>query len=71
MISPNLKLETEKVLLRPVQQLDIAAFAPLAKDESIFKYFTFLLNDPGELQRWIESYRRYMREHQFRKHFLL
>lgn len=54
MISPELKLETDKVLLRPLQHLDIASFASLVKDESLWKYFTFLLNDPAELQRWVE-----------------
>lgn len=53
-ISPELKLETEKVLLRPLQHLDIASFLPITKDESLWKYFTFLMNDPAELQRWVE-----------------
>lgn len=55
MISPELKLETDKVLLRPLQHLDIASFSPLAKDASIWKFFTFLLDDPPELQRWVET----------------
>jgi RimJ/RimL family protein N-acetyltransferase len=54
MISPQLILETDKVLLRPLQHLDIASFTPLAKDAELWKYFTFLLNDPPELQRWVE-----------------
>ncbi len=54
MISPDLKLESEKVLLRPLQHLDIASFSPLTKDASLWKYFTMLLNHPGELQRWVE-----------------
>lgn len=54
MISPQLILETDKVLLRPIQQLDIAFFGPTAQDPSISKYFTFLLNDPDELQRWVD-----------------
>ena len=53
-ISPNLKLETDKVLLRPLQHLDIASFAPITKDESIWKYFTFLLNDAEQLEQWVE-----------------
>jgi RimJ/RimL family protein N-acetyltransferase len=55
MISPELKLETEKVLLRPLQHLDIAAFSPLTKDAWLWKYFTFLLDDPAELERWVET----------------
>lgn len=55
MISAELRLETDKVLLRPLQHLDIASFTPLAKDESLWKYFTFLLDYPAELQRWVEA----------------
>ena len=54
-ISPELKLETDKVILRPIQHLDIASFARIANDASIWKYFTFLLNKPAELQRWVET----------------
>ncbi|NJO25382.1 MAG: GNAT family N-acetyltransferase [Bacteroidia bacterium] len=55
MISPELKLETDKVLLRPLQHLDIASFNTIANNPSIWKYFTKLLNDPGELQQWVET----------------
>ena len=54
MISSQLILETDKVLLRPLQHLDIASFAPVANDASLWKYFTFFLDDPEELQRWVE-----------------
>ena len=54
MISPQLILETDKVLLRPIQQLDVASFGPISKDPSISKYFTFMLDDPDELQRWVD-----------------
>lgn len=54
-ISPNLRLETDKVILRPLQHLDIAAFARIANDASLWKYFTFLLNNSAELQRWVET----------------
>jgi RimJ/RimL family protein N-acetyltransferase len=53
-ISQDLKLETDKVILRPLQHLDIESFARIANDASIWKYFTFLLNNPVELQRWVE-----------------
>ncbi len=53
-ISQDLKLETDKVLLRPLQHSDIGLFSPMTKDTSIWKYFTFLLNNPDELQRWVE-----------------
>ena len=54
MISPELKLETDKVILRPIQHLDIASFSPITKNASLWKYFTFLLDDDTELQRWVE-----------------
>jgi len=55
MISPQLILETDKVLLRPLQHLDIASFSQLTADAELWKYFTFLLDDPSELQRWVET----------------
>lgn len=54
-ISQNLKLETDKVLLRPMGQDDIVSFARLANEPSIWRYFTFLLNNSAELQRWVET----------------
>lgn len=54
-ISPELRLETDKVILRPLQHLDIAAFSQITNDDSLWKYFTFLLNDQTELQRWVET----------------
>ena len=53
MISPQLILETEKVLLRPLQLSDISSFIQLTKDSSLWKYFTFLLDDGAELERWV------------------
>lgn len=53
-ISQNLHLETDKVLLRPVQQSDITLFARIANDASLWRYFTFLLNNPSELERWVD-----------------
>jgi RimJ/RimL family protein N-acetyltransferase len=54
-ISQNLKLETDKVILRPLLQEDISSLARIVNDASLWKYFTFLLNNPSELQRWVES----------------
>jgi len=53
-ISPELNLETEKVFLRPLRHLDIESFSRIANDDSLWKYFTFLLNDPVEMQKWVE-----------------
>jgi RimJ/RimL family protein N-acetyltransferase len=54
MISPELKLETDKVLLRPLQHLDIVSFANITNDPSLWNYFTLLLDDPAQLQQWVE-----------------
>lgn len=54
-ISPTLKLETDKVILRPLQHEDISLFGRIANDASLWRYFTFLLNKSSELQRWVET----------------
>jgi RimJ/RimL family protein N-acetyltransferase len=54
-ISPQLKLETDKVILRPLEQQDTVSFARLANNASIWKYFTFLLNNSSELERWVDT----------------
>ena len=54
-ISQNLRLETDKVLLRPLEQEDILSFARLANEPSLWRYFTFLLNNAAEMQRWVET----------------
>lgn len=53
-ISPDLTLETEKVQLRPLRHLDLVSFAPMAKDASLWTYFTMYLHVPGELERWVD-----------------
>ena len=54
MISPHLTLETDKVLLRPLQHLDIVSFSVMANDASLWTYFSMLLNDSTELERWVD-----------------
>jgi len=54
-ISQNLKLETDNVILRPLHQDDLSHFAGIANEASLWKYFTFLLNNSAELQRWVET----------------
>ena len=54
-IPPTLKLETDKVILRPLRQEDVIYFARIANEASLWRYFTFLLNNPSELQRWVET----------------
>ena len=54
MFPQQLILESEKVLLRPMQHLDIASFSPLSNDTDLWKYFTFFLNQQNELERWVD-----------------
>jgi len=53
-ISPQLKLETDKVILRPLELQDFVLFSSIASESSIWQYFTFLLNNPLEMHRWVE-----------------
>jgi N-acetyltransferase len=55
LIPPSLKLETDNVLLRPLQKEDMSSFARIVNDQSLWRYFTFLLNNAAELQRWVET----------------
>jgi len=54
-IPQTLKLETDKVILRPLERPDTTFFARLANDASLWKYFTFLLNNSAELERWVDT----------------
>jgi RimJ/RimL family protein N-acetyltransferase len=52
----ELILETNKVILRPLQEDDFDAFLNLAQhDEDMWKYFSFNLGDKISLQKWIEA----------------
>ena len=54
-IPQTLKLETDTVILRPLQHEDISLFARITNEASLWRYFTFLLNNSSELQRWVET----------------
>ncbi|HLF47679.1 MAG TPA: GNAT family protein [Chitinophagaceae bacterium] len=54
MIPLPLTLETDKVLLRPLQHLDIVSFSTITKNRSLWEYFTMLLNNQTELEKWVE-----------------
>jgi RimJ/RimL family protein N-acetyltransferase len=55
LIEPGLILETDRVLLRPVEESDFDAFFHLAQDEGMWKYFTLNLADKDHLQKWMEA----------------
>ena len=48
-------LQTNKVLLRLVQQDDKDAFHQLAQDEEMWQYFTLNLSDEQQLQQWLDT----------------
>jgi RimJ/RimL family protein N-acetyltransferase len=55
MIPPDLLLETNKVLLRPIEANDFDEFLKLAQqDESMWEYFTLNLSDKDQLEKWMQ-----------------
>jgi len=54
-ISPTLTLETNKVLLRPIDESDFDLFLNLAQDEEMWMYFTVNLADKTHLQKWMDA----------------
>lgn len=55
MISPDLVLESDKVLLRPIRMEDMTSFSELAQDASLWTYFTLELNHADQLKKWMET----------------
>ncbi len=55
LIPHDLILETDKVLLRPIEENDYAAFLALAKqDYDMWYYFSYHLGDEAQLKTWME-----------------
>ena len=54
MIPTDLTLQTNKVLLRPVEENDFNAFLELAQDKDAWKYFTLNLADKKHLRKWMD-----------------
>jgi RimJ/RimL family protein N-acetyltransferase len=54
-IPPTITLETEKVLLRPIEEKDFDSFHALAQDQEMWKYFTLNLADREHLQKWMDT----------------
>jgi N-acetyltransferase len=55
MIPIDLTLQTNKVLLRSLQENDFTTFFELAKDKDAWKYFTLNLADKDHLRKWMEQ----------------
>ena len=55
MIPHNLVLETNKAILRPVEENDKDAFFNLAKqDEDMWQYFSLNLGNQAQLDKWMQ-----------------
>jgi len=55
-ISPGLRLETGKVLLRPIAEDDFDTFLNLAQqDKKMWEYFSFNLADAAHLKAWMQT----------------
>ncbi len=54
MIPANLILETDKVILRPVEEKDYDSFLQIAQqDEDMWYYFSYNLGDEAQLTKWM------------------
>jgi RimJ/RimL family protein N-acetyltransferase len=55
MIPPRLTLETEKVILRPIEESDKPFFLSMAKEDiSMWEYFSLNLADGFQLNNWMD-----------------
>ena len=55
MIPPDMILQTNKILLRPVEENDYTDFLHLAsEDENMWEYFSLNLGDVNQLKKWMD-----------------
>jgi RimJ/RimL family protein N-acetyltransferase len=54
MIPASLRLQTNKVLLRPMEENDFNFFFPLTQEEDAWNYFTLNLADVNHLRKWMD-----------------
>ncbi len=52
MLPPDLKLESDRLLLRPLQQEDFPALLELTQDSTLWTYFTHDLSTLAGLEAW-------------------
>lgn len=55
MIDFDIKLQTDDILLRPLQAEDMENFAKLTADKQMWVYFTNDLSDRAELEKWVND----------------
>ena len=51
----NFSLETNKVLLRPMEEQDVEKYMQITQSEVLWKYFTKELNDEAQLRSWMQE----------------
>jgi len=54
-ISPELILETDRVLLRPISENDFNDLLELAQEQEMWKYFALNLADREHFQKWMDA----------------
>jgi RimJ/RimL family protein N-acetyltransferase len=54
-IDPSLVLQTNRVLLRPIEEKDFDAFFELAQDAGMWNYFTLDLANKDHLRKWMDA----------------
>ncbi len=57
-------LRTERLLLRPWRDADVAAFAELSADPAVME-FLYPLTEPGAVEAWVARVRAHWRQHRF------
>jgi RimJ/RimL family protein N-acetyltransferase len=55
MLTDNLTLQTNKILLRPISKDDFEDFLKIAQDEDMWKYFSLNLSDAAQLEEWMDA----------------
>ena len=54
-ISPELILETDRVILRPISENDFNDLLELAQEQAMWKYFALNLADREHFQKWMDA----------------
>lgn len=55
MIPTDLTLQTNKVILRSIEESDFETFFELAQDENAWSYFTLNLSNNDHLRKWMDQ----------------
>ena len=55
MMDVSLKLQTDSILLRPIEKKDFESFIELTNEQSMWQYFTSDLSEKTELKEWVNT----------------